>query len=67
MRWVEKAGDFEAEHVRRYEQEVLAGHFAVGVEATEPEAREKVREILKAHNGHFINFYGQWAIEMLEK
>jgi hypothetical protein len=67
VRWVEKAGDFEAEYVSRHEQEVLAGHFAVGVKAREPEAREKVREILKAHNGHFINFYGQWAIEMLEK
>ena len=66
-RWIEKAGDMESEHVKRYEQEVLAGHFCIGVNAKEPEAREKVRNILKAHNGHFINFYGQWAIEVMER
>jgi hypothetical protein len=65
-RWIQKAGDMEAEHVRRHEQEVLAGHFGIGVSAKEPEAREKVRKILKAHNGHFINFYGHWTIEVLE-
>ena len=66
-RWIEKAGDLEPKHVSRHEQEVLEGHFGIGVSAKEPEAREKVRKILKAHNGHFINFYGQWAIETLEK
>lgn len=65
-RWIEKAGDMEAKHVERHEQELLAGHYAIGVSAKEPEAREKVHKILKAHNGHFINFYGQWAIEGLE-
>lgn len=66
VRWLDKAGDMEPEHVKRHEQEMLAGHFGIGVSAKEPEAREKVREILKSHNGHFINFYGQWAIEGLE-
>jgi hypothetical protein len=66
-RWIQKAGDMEPEHVRRHEQEVLAGHFGIGVSAKDPEAREKVRDILKAHNGHFINFYGQWAIEVMER
>ena len=64
---IEKAGDMETEHVKRHEQEVLAGHFGIGVSAKEPEAREKVLQILKAHNGHFINFYGQWAIEVMER
>ena len=66
-RWIEKAGDRETEHVKRHEQEVLAGHFGIGVSAKEPEAREKVLKILKAHKGHFINFYGQWAIETMER
>jgi hypothetical protein len=66
-RWIEKAGDMETEHVKRHEQEVRAGHFGIGVSAKEPEEREKVLEILKAHNGHFINFYGHWAIEVLER
>lgn len=51
--------------VRQIEQELKAGHFGIGVTAKEPEAREKAREILKSHNGHFINFYGQWAAEAM--
>ncbi len=66
IRWLQKFGDMEPEHVRRHEQELLAGHYGIGVTAKEPEAREKVREILKSHNGHFINFYGEWVIEALE-
>jgi hypothetical protein len=46
--------------------ETVSGHFGIGLTAVEPEAREKVREILKAHGGHFVNFYGQWAAEALE-
>lgn len=59
-------GDYEPVHVRRHEQELLAGHYGIGVTARDQEARERVREILKAHNGHFINFYGVWALEVLE-
>ena len=60
-------GDYEPKHVRRHEQELLAGHFGIGVTAKEPKARERVRKILKSHNGHFINFYGEWAMEVLER
>jgi hypothetical protein len=66
IRWLQKFGDMEPEHVRRHEQELLAGHYGIGVTAKEPEARERVRKILKSHNGHFINFYGEWVIEALE-
>jgi hypothetical protein len=59
-------GDYEPVHVRRHEREFLAGHYGIGVTAKEPEAREKAHQILKSHNGHFINFYGQWAMEVLE-
>jgi hypothetical protein len=52
--------------VRQIAQELKAGHYGIGVGAKETEVREKVREILKAHNGHFINFYGLWAAEALE-
>ena len=60
-------GHYEPVHVRRHEEELLAGHFGIGVTAKEPERREKVLEILKSHHGHFINFYGQWTMEVLEK
>ena len=66
VRWLDKAGDMEPKHLKRHEQEMLAGHCGIGVSAKEPEAREKVRAILKSHNKHFINFYGEWAIEGME-
>ena len=52
--------------VRRVEQELLAGHYFIGVTATAPEARDRALGILKSHGGHFINFYGRWAAEALE-
>lgn len=52
--------------VKRVEQELLAGHYFIGVSAKEPEARESALDILKSHGGHFINFYGRWAAEALE-
>jgi hypothetical protein len=30
------------------------------------EAREKAREIMKSRRGHFINFYGPRATEVIE-
>jgi len=52
--------------VRRVEEELRASHYLIGVVAKEKEARERVREILKSHGGHFINFYGRFAAESLE-
>ena len=52
--------------VRRIEQELRASHYLIGVVAKDGEAREKAREILKSHGGHFINFYGRFAAESLE-
>ena len=66
VRWLQKFGDMEPVHVKRHEQELLAGHYGIGVIAKEPETREKVLKILKTHRGHFINFYGKWMIEALE-
>ena len=52
--------------VRRIEQELRAGHYLIGVVAKDGDARERLREILKSHGGHFINFYGRFAAESLE-
>ncbi len=52
--------------VRRVEEELRASHYLIGVVAKDKEARERVREILKSHAGHFINFYGRFAAESLE-
>jgi hypothetical protein len=48
------------------EQELKAGHYGIGIGATDSEARERVHKILKSHGGHYINFYGTWAAEALE-
>jgi hypothetical protein len=59
-------GGYEIPHAERHEQELLAGHFGIGVTAKQEEDQKKVRDILKSHNGHFINFYGMWTMEKLE-
>jgi hypothetical protein len=55
----------EPKHLRHHVEDVLAGRFVFMVLAEEPEKREKVGEILKSHGGHFINFYGRWAMQSL--
>ena len=57
---------YEIRHDTRDEDELLACHFGIGVIARDAEDRDKVRHILKAHRGHFINYYGRWAVEYLE-
>lgn len=52
--------------VRRVEQELLADHYLIGVSAKDQDARQRVRDVLKSHGGHFINFYGRFAAEALE-
>ena len=52
--------------VRRVEEELRASHYLIGVVAKDGEARERVREILKSHGGHFISFYGRFAAEGLD-
>jgi hypothetical protein len=52
--------------IAQIEQELKAGHYGIGVGGTDSEARARVRDILKSHGGHFINYYGTWAAEALE-
>ena len=59
-------GDYEIEDATRHEKELKAGHFGIGVSTHRKAEREKVRQILKVHRGHFINFYGRWTMERLE-
>jgi hypothetical protein len=56
----------EDKYLRQHVEDLLAGHFVIMVLAKEPEKREKVREILKSHGGHFIKFFGNWAIQSLD-
>lgn len=53
----------EYEHMRRYEEELRAGHYLVVVSVPEEKAaRERVAGILRQHGGHFVDYYGPLAI-----
>jgi hypothetical protein len=38
----------------------------IAVYAPKAEARQRALGIMKAHNAHYINFYGKWVIEALK-
>jgi hypothetical protein len=65
-RLILNVADAESESIRRHEQELEAGHFLVAIPAAEPAARERAREILLEHGGHYINFFGAWIVETLD-
>ena len=56
----------EDKYLRQHVEDIQAGRFVIMTLAKEPEKREKVREILKSHGGHFIKFFGNWAIQSLD-
>jgi hypothetical protein len=56
----------EDKYLRQHEEDIQAGRFVILAMAKEPEKREKVREILKSHGGHFIKFFGNWTIQSLD-
>jgi len=56
----------EYEHMRRYEEELRAGHYLVAVSVSDDEVeRERVAAILSEHGGHFVDYYGPLAIKHL--
>ena len=67
LRSIQKVfGDYEIPHATRHEEEMLAGHFGIGVTIRHKEEFDKALQILKSHHGHFINFYGPLTMEMLK-
>jgi len=59
-------GSYEIPHATRHEEEMLAGHFGIGVTVQHNEDRDKAIQILELHHGHFINFYGPLTMEMFK-
>jgi hypothetical protein len=50
-------------HMRRYEQELHAGHYLVVISVSDDEAeRRRAAAILSRHGGHFVDHYGPLAI-----
>jgi hypothetical protein len=65
-RFFQKFADMDDKHTQRHEQELLAGHVLVSVDAADESTRDHVREVMKSNNGYFINYYGKWFVENLE-
>ncbi len=55
----------ETEHTERHVQEVKAGHYLVLVSSHDDEATERIRGILAANGGHFVNYYTNWTSRVL--
>ena len=56
----------DGQHAALYEQAVHQGHCVIAVHTGNPERRKVAHQILKAHEGHFINFYGRFTITQLD-
>jgi hypothetical protein len=56
----------QAPDFRRYELEARRGHPVIAVKEPDPARRRTVRAVLRAHGGHFTNFYGRFATETLD-
>lgn len=66
LRSIQKVGDYEILHATRHEEEMLSGHFGIGVTVRHKKDRDQALQILKSHHGHFINFYGPLIMEILK-
>ncbi len=65
IRLVQGYGDVEHDHFQRYGEALRAGHFLISVHVTERDRLEQVYEIVKAHKGRNIDFFGRWTVEEL--
>ena len=64
-RMIQEFGDVDQDHKEYHKQQLLAGHYLVSVHAEDDAARDRACDILKANRAHFINYYGEWAIDNL--
>jgi hypothetical protein len=55
----------EREHTKHHVKELEAGHFIVVVDARDETTKERARDGLAAHGGHFINYYTRLTSEHL--
>lgn len=56
----------EQTHLQRHEEELSKGHFLVSVVVGRDEAvKNKVRDLLHAHGGHYLHYYGRYAVQDL--
>lgn len=65
MRHFTKSTGGELDHIRQAEQELRAGHVLVDVEVSGDAEKERARDVLVRHGGHFVAYFGHWTIETL--
>jgi hypothetical protein len=63
-RLVQKLGDTQRD-LDEYQEALEAGKFIVAVRVKEDFAKEQVANLIRAHRGHNLNYYGYWLIEDL--
>lgn len=65
VRFVQFMGE-EQTHLQQHEAQLAAGHFLVSVVVGKDTAlKDKVRDILHAHGGHYVHYYGSSTIQDL--
>jgi hypothetical protein len=56
----------EQTHLQRHEEELAAGHFLISVVVGKDESvKGRVRDLLHAHGGHYVHYYGAYAVQDL--
>ncbi len=66
LRLVQAVHAVDQEQLKRYEEAARSGKHVLAVRVNDSQERERAREVLNAHGGHFINFYGRMTIQGLE-
>ena len=56
------ASDTSGAYYLLYEKAVREGQHILNVYTPTPELQNQAQTILKAHHGHTIKFFGQWAV-----
>jgi hypothetical protein len=59
------ASDTGGQYYLLYEKAAREGQHILNVYAPTPELQNRAHSILKAHHGHTIKFFGQWAVKDL--
>ena len=56
------------EYLDRYEAEARIGHYVIGVPLPDSreETRQRVRQILKSHGGHYIVSNARWTYTIVD-
>jgi hypothetical protein len=66
-RRLQNISDLEMPTMKRHIEELEAGHYFVAVDVGDnQEEVQNVRQMLKAHNAHFINYYSPTGVQVLD-